>query len=188
MLNKQKTKKNFIKFDNISDTTILVPENKLLQIPGLSKNHYIQTSSSKEVNLGFSMVFAENVLQPTKSGANLNRFGYDTKQFQKFHRYHFFKRKASNKFVSSIKSFFVFLHAVSKKRKKVPYYILKQIKGGFMISAFGAICFVPRSLYKSVRKQQIINLKLFQKNTKKFARPLIKINLVSSLKHKKRKG
>jgi hypothetical protein len=57
-----------------------------------------------------------------------------------------------------------------------------------MISAFGAICFVPRSLYKSVRKQQIINLKLFQKNTKKFARPLIKINLVSSLKHKKRKG
>ena len=185
MLNKQKTKNNFIKFGTINDTYLSVPENKFLQIPGLSKNHYIQTSSNKEVNLGFSMVFAENDSQPTKSNA-LNRFGYDSKQFQKFHRYHFFKRKASNKFVSSIKSFFVFLYAISKKRKKVPYYILKQIKGGFMISAFGAICFVPRSLYKSVRKQQIINLKLFQKNTKKFARPLIKINLVSSLKHKKR--
>jgi hypothetical protein len=75
-----------------------------------------------------------------------------------------------------------------KKRKKVPYYILKQMKGGYMIGAFGTIYFVPRSLYKNVRQQQIINLKLFQKNTKKFTRPLIKINLVSSLKHGKPKG
>jgi len=66
--------------------------------------------------------------------------------------------------------------------------MLKQIKGGFMVSAFGAICFVPRSLYKNVQKQQIINFKLFQKHTKKFTRPSTKINLVSSLKYKKHKG
>jgi hypothetical protein len=41
-------------------------------------------------------------------------------------------------------------------------------------------------LYKDSRRQQIINLKLFQKNFKKFTRPSIKINLVSSLKHRKK--
>jgi hypothetical protein len=188
MLNRQKTKNNFFKPGGINNVVNLILKDKFLQIPELSKNQYIQTSSDKEVDFGFPLIFLENELQPTKTNADLNRFSYDSKQFQKFHKYHPFLRKAPNKRIFSTKSLFVFLDALSKKRKKVPYYILKQMKGGYMIGAFGAIYFVPRSLYKNVRQQQIINLKLFQKNTKKFTRPLIKINLVSSLKHGKPKG
>jgi hypothetical protein len=57
-----------------------------------------------------------------------------------------------------------------------------------MISILGTISFVPRSLYRIGSLGQIINLKLFQKQTRKFAKRVIKINIVSSLKLRKRKN
>jgi len=188
MLNRKKVTKNLVKFRSENNCNRIAFNNAFLEVPGLSKNTYIQTNLYKNVDLGFLTVFGESNEKLYKTGWDSTRFEYNSKQFKKFYIYQIFKKKSSNKFTFDLKSFFVFLHKVFKRKKKLPYYLLKQIKGGFMTSSLGAVCFTPRSLYKNSNKLQIINLKIFQKNTKKFTRPLVKINLVSSLKNRKRKN
>jgi hypothetical protein len=186
MLNKKKTIESTVSFHNVNNYKQFVFGDKFLQVPELAKNNYIQTNQSKNVDLGFPTVFKESVDKQIKGRWEFIRFEYNLKQFKRFYTYQNFKKKTSKGSNFDIRSFFVFLQKVSKRRKKLAYYLLKQIKGGFMISTLGVVCFVPRSLYKDSRRQQIINLKLFQKNFKKFTRPSIKINLVSSLKHRKK--
>jgi hypothetical protein len=186
MLNKKKRIESTVGFHNVNNRKRFVFDNKFLQVPELTKNNYIQTVQSKNVNLGFPTVFKESVEKQVKGRWESIRFEYDLKQFKRFYTYQDFRKKTLKGSNLDIRSFFVFLQKVSKRRRKLAYYLLRQIKGGFMISTLGVICFVPRSLYKNSRRQQIINLKLFQKNFKKFTRPSVKINLVSSLKHRKK--
>ena len=114
-----------------------------------------------------------------------SRFEYNSKQFREFFIFKSLAKKSVSNFNSrNLKKIFFFLNCILKERKSVPFYLLKRIRGGYMISVLGVICFVPRSLFKISSKQQLINLKLYKKS-KKFTRPNLKLNLVSSLIQKK---
>jgi hypothetical protein len=176
MLNK--IKKKFI----ISNADNSVSSNNFLQQPKISKNYFVQVESVKNFNLGFDTVF--NQVDPKISNSkNIqnNRFVYNSRQFRQFLIFNKLRKmSAVNSNNEHFKTFFFFVHCILKEKKKVPFYLLKRIKGGYMISVLGIICFVPRSLFKISTKQQLIGFKLYKKS-KKFTRSSLKLNLVSSL-------
>lgn len=176
MLNKKKI--NFTKQDSI-------PLNhSFVQYPKISKDNFVQIGSKQNLQLGVNTVFNQHKLR-SKTPDISNRFEYDSKQFREFFVYKSLaKKQVFNSNSRDLKRFFFFLNCILKGRKNIPFYLLKRIKGGYMVSVLGAICFVPRSLFKISLKQQLINLKLYKKS-KKFARPNLKLNLVSSLLQKK---
>ena len=176
MLNKKKI--NFTKKDTTSQNPTFV------QYPKFSKDNYIQTGSEHQLRLGVNTVFNQNKLTSKMSDIS-SRFEYNSKQFREFFIFKSLAKKSVSNFNSrNLKNFFFFLNCILKERKSVPFYLLKRIRGGYMISVLGVICFVPRSLFKISSKQQLINLKLYKKS-KKFTRPNLKLNLVSSLIQKK---
>jgi len=173
MLNNRKN--NFKKKD-INNVT----KSSFLQYPKFSKDSFIQTGLTRQLNLGVNTVFNQNQIKSTIIN-NSNRFEYNSKQFREFFIFKNLLKKSTFDLKSNnLKQFFFFLSCVLKERKKVPFYLLKRIRGGYMISVLGVICFVPRSLFKISLKQQLISLKLYKKS-KKFTRPNLKLNLVSSL-------
>jgi hypothetical protein len=173
MLNKKKI--------NLSKKSTLIRKDlTFFQYPKLSSESFIQTGSSRRLALGVNSVF--NQYQTTKKLNQKNtRFKFNSKQFREFF---IFNRQAKKSFnnaeKTNLKQFFFFLNCVLTQRKKVPFYLLKRIKGGYIISVLGVFCFVPRSLFKISLKQQLISFKLYKK-TKKFSRSSLKLNLVSSL-------
>jgi hypothetical protein len=176
MLNNRKNK--IVK----EDANIIKPS--FLHYPKLPKASFVQSTSTRQLRLGLNTVFN---ITPSNSaiGSNINRFEYNSKQFREFFIFNSLMKKPTSTFNrNNLKQFFFFLKCAFKERKKVSFYLLKRIKGGYMISVLGVICFVPRSLFKISSKQQIISFKLYKKS-KKFARPNLKLNLVSSLIQKK---
>jgi ribosomal protein S1 len=177
MLNKKKI--------NLSKKPILCQnDSTFFQYPKLSNEGFVQTGSSRQLVLGINSVFNQ-YQKTTKLNKNNNRFKFNSKQFREFF---IFNRQAKKFFNNSektnIKNFFFFLNCVFTQRRKVPFYLLKRIKGGYIISVLGVLCFVPRSLFKISLKQQLISFKLYKK-TRKFSRSSLKLNLVSSLIQKK---
>tara|TARA_B100000787_G_C16197059_1_gene301707 strand:+ start:5005 stop:5538 length:534 start_codon:yes stop_codon:yes gene_type:complete len=176
MLNNRKN--NFVKKD------LVLLKSSFLQYPKFSKDNFVQSTQTRQLKLGFNTVFNQKTPKSTLV-SNAIRFEYNSKQFREFFIFNNLVRTSISKFDSNnLKQFFFFLNCVLKERKKVPFYLLKRIKGGYMISVLGVICFVPRSLFKISLKQQLISFKLYKKS-KKFARSNLKLNLVSSLIQKK---
>ena len=176
MLNNRKN--NFVR----KDLVLLKPS--FLQYPKLSKDNFVQSTQVRQLKLGFNTVFSQKISKSAHVN-NVTRFEYNSKQFREFFIFNSLVKKSTIKFNSNnLKQFFFFLNCILKERKKVPFYLLKRIKGGYMISVLGVICFVPRSLFKISLKQQLISFKLYKKS-KKFARSNLKLNLVSSLIRKK---
>jgi len=175
MLNKKKTK-ILEKTSNSKKTTM-----SFLQYPKFSKNNFVQTGSNSQISLGVNTILNPSRFELTK---NSNRFEYSSKQFREFFIFKSFVKK--HKFdlkTSNLKRLFLFLSSALKKRKKIPFYLLKRVRGGYMVSVLGVICFVPRSLFKIAPNQQLVSLKLYKK-TNKFTRSSLKLNIVSSLIHK----
>jgi hypothetical protein len=170
MLNNRKN--NFKKKD--ADVT----KSSFLQYPKFSKDNFIQTGLTRQLKLGVNTVFNQKT---NKQATNSNRFEYNSKQFREIFIFNnLLKKPIFDLKSNNLKQSFFFLSCVLKGKKKVPFYLLKRIRGGYMISVLGVICFVPRSLFKISLKQQLISFKLYKKS-KKFTRPNIKLNLVSSL-------
>jgi hypothetical protein len=182
MLNNKKIKT--ITFENKVSLPTAASYKSFLKIPHISKNTFVQTNTPRSIDFGFNNVFNMGLSDSPKLNT---RFVYDSKQFKNYHVYKNFKKKQLDVPYMELKTFIVFLQKVLKKKKKVPFYFLKQIKGGFMLSFLGIICFVPRSLFKNSIKQQLLNLKIYKKKSKKFTKPSFKVNLISSLKIRKEK-
>lgn len=156
-----------------------------LQYPKLSKESFVQTGSTRQLNLGINTLFNQTSVKMTEA-RNSNRFEFESKQFREFFIFdHLIKKANLNSASKKFKQSIFFLNCVLKERKKIPFYLLKRIKGGYMISVLGIICFVPRSLFKISLQQQLISFKLYKKS-RKFTRPNLKLNLVSSLIQKKK--
>jgi len=176
MLNNKKN--NFTKQNSVPAKASFV------QYPQLSRDSFIQTGLSPQAKLGINTVFNQNKIR-TKTLVSSNRFEYNAKHFREFFIFKSLMKKSTFNYNSrNLKNFLFFLKCLLKERKSVPFYLLKRIRGGYMISALGVICFVPRSLFKISLKQQLISLKLYKKS-KKFTRSNLKLNLVSSLIQKK---
>lgn len=176
MLNNKK--KNFTKQNTVSLKSTFV------QYPKMSRDNFIQTGLSPQLRLGVNTVF-NPTSSKSKTLGNFNRFEYNAKQFREFFIFKSLVKKSMFDFNSrNLKNFFFFLNCILRERKNIPFYLLKRIRGGYMISVLGVICFVPRSLFKISLKQQLISLKLYKKS-KKFTRSNLKLNLVSSLIQKK---
>jgi hypothetical protein len=174
-----KNKKKFIKEErNAVKTTFL-------QHPKLSKDNFVQMTPTRKLNLGINTLFNQHTLKSIEEKKS-NRFEYDSKQFREFFIFDYLVKKPKTDFTSkNFKQLFFFLNCVLKERKKIPFFLLKRIKGGYMVSVLGVICFVPRSLFKISLQQQLISFKLYKKS-RKFTRSSIKLNLVSSLIQKKK--
>jgi hypothetical protein len=160
----------------------LTNTNTFLQYPKFSKNNAIQVSSSQKLNLGINAVFNQNIAKSNNQNKiKNNKFEYNSKQFREFFIFNTLKKESNFIFKNNnFKQLFFFLYCVLKEKKTLPFYLLKRIRGGYMISVLGVICFVPRSLFKISLKQQLIGFKLYRK-PKKFTRSSLKLNLVSSL-------
>lgn len=172
-------KNNFVKIEGDSI------KSSFLQHPNLSKDNFVQTGSNRKLDLGINTLFNQTSLKLTEK-KNSNRFEYESKQFREFFIFDHLVKKSKTDFASkNFKQSFFFLSCVLKERKKIPFFLLKRIKGGYMISVLGVICFVPRSLFKISLQQQLISFKLYKKS-RKFTRSNLKLNLVSSLIQKKK--
>lgn len=176
MLNNKKN--NFIEINACSKKKKL----SFLQYPKFSKNNFVQTGSASNMSVGVHTIFNKTT---SEAPVNSNRFEYNSKQFREFFIFkNFVKKQQFNSKKINLKQFFFFLNCVLKERKKVPFYLLKRVRGGYMVSVLGVVCFVPRSLFKISLKQQLVSFKLYKK-TKKFTRPSLNLNVVSSLIQKK---
>lgn len=182
MLNKKKH--NFLKK---REKQIEPFVSNFFQYPKISNNNFVQTGNNKQLDWGVNVVFNQrNFKERSLRTVQTNRFKFNSKQFREFFIFNSatkdIKQLDKNK---NLRRFIFFLDCVFKERKKIPFYLLKRIRGGYMISVLGAICFVPRSLFKFSLNQQLISFKVYKK-ARKFARPTLKLNLVSTLRQKKR--
>ena len=132
---------------------------------------------------------------------------FSTNSFEKSFRFKFFKslnsffllkrfEKTSRRF-KNLKNFLAFSNVLSKTKELHNFFILRSVKGGFIVVSLGLASFMPRSLFKIKNKNytsksfQKIKNKLFLlkikvlKRRKKFSpKNRLRINIVSSRKKK----
>jgi len=103
------------------------------------------------------------------------------------HSIYVINKKCQNKKKIHLKKQLLLLHYLFQKKKKLPFFFIKEIKGGFSGTVLGSFCFVPKSLYrKDSLIQSLVNVKLFSKKKRAFAKANLNFSLVSSLIIKKR--
>jgi len=174
MLKKQK---------KIIDVGFKTSNNKqsFLKIPSLSKNLFLQSNSSDKKTTVLPFVFQKN---------NNVSFSFSEKTYRT--NYFFSPHVKSNYYSKkSYKSDLIFLNKIFKQKKSSKFFLLKNVRGGLMITSLGLISFVPKSLVsKSTNKkklQTIVNFKLMKKRQNFSFKHDLKVNLVSSLKPKIKK-
>jgi hypothetical protein len=85
-----------------------------------------------------------------------------------------------------LKSSAIFVNYLFKKQKWYSFFLLKQVKGGFMTTSSGLTSFMPKSLgafaQKGGEKQYLLSFKIFKKSQRFSSKSNAKINLVTSSK------
>jgi hypothetical protein len=87
------------------------------------------------------------------------------------HSIYVINKKCQDKKKIHLKKQLLLLHYLFQKKKKLPFFFIKEIKGGFSGTVLGSFCFVPKSLYrKNSLIQSLVIVNFFYKKMGVFAK------------------
>jgi hypothetical protein len=153
-------------------------------LPEIPRSSFLQTNSTDDILTGLKLIFQTQKLN--EEGLNQFRFSFSSNDFRSYslltkHKNRYCQKKEN--FVGSL----TFVKRLLQTHKRHRFFILKQIKGGFLTTSFGFVIFMPQSLRVKTKKrlQFLLRLKILKRKQRFSLKRRVKINLVGSSKKRK---